>query len=409
MTIEDGFLLTAAIVAAAWLFSPQIRKSHTWRATVTPLASIIGSGFLVSGPLLAVIVGKWAPIAMLAIGLLAFAIGGIIRFNIRHLEPLLDRPSELPRGVLTGERLSNISLSAAYAVSIAFYLRLLASFVLHGFNVHEEWIGDLLTTVILLFIGIAGYFRGLETLEKMEKFSVTVKLAIIAALLLGLGIFDMSEFSDIMDRAVPTKDGDWFARLRELAGLLLIVQGFETSRYLSAEYDTDTRINTMRQAQFVSGVIYVVFVLLAMPLLTHLENTVPDETAIIELAKLISPVLPALLIVAAVMSQFSAAVADTAGGGGLLEEATKNKVSANSGYLIMTAIAIALVWTADIFQIISIASRAFAFYYLLQGVSALLIARKAPNKICRRADCLRFGALIAILAFVVIFGIGAEG
>ena len=45
-------VLAAVSVWAALTFG-RFARSDTWRATVTPLASIIGSGFLISGPLLA--------------------------------------------------------------------------------------------------------------------------------------------------------------------------------------------------------------------------------------------------------------------------------------------------------------------------------------------------------------------
>jgi hypothetical protein len=408
VTTTDGFLLAAAAATAAWLFSPQVRQSTRWQATITPLASIIGSGFLVAAPLIAVIVGKAAPFAMLAIVLLAYGIGGIIRFNIRHLEPLLSSHTPTPRHIWLVEKTSGLALSFAYIVSVTFYLRLLSSFVLHGAGHNIQLYANFLTTAVLLLIGFTGFTRGLRALERLELYSVTVKLAIIAALILGLGMFDAASFGDVFSNEIQVKDHNLFHQFRLLAGILLIVQGFETSRYLGAGYDADTRIYTMRQAQFISGVIYVVFVLLALPLLTHLVGTNPDETAIIELARLVSPILPAMLIVAAVMSQFSAAVADTVGGGGLMAENTGDKLDVRRSYLVITFAAIALVWFADIFQIISIASRAFAFYYLLQAINAWLAAGKC---LCGWRCCLeriRFGAFILILSFVVIFGHAAE-
>jgi hypothetical protein len=407
MTVSEGFIIGAALVAIAWLLSPQIRKSRTWQATVTPLASIIGSGFLVAAPLVAVIVGKAAPLAMVAIVALAYAIGGIIRFNIRNLEPLLRDPAKVPIRIQLGERLSGLTLSVAYIVSVTFYLRLLASFVLHGVGQNVDLYADILTTAILLFIGCTGFFRGLSALERLEVYSVTIKLAIIASLILGLAIFDFNAVSEAFNGKIPTVDQDGFHKLRQLAGLLLIVQGFETSRYLGAEYSADTRIRTMRQAQFVSGVIYVLFVLLAIPLLTHMEGTDPNETAIIELSRLISPLLPGMLIIAAVMSQFSAAIADTVGGGGLMAENTGDKLNNRRSYLVITLAAVALVWLADIFQIISIASRAFAFYYLLQGINAWLTAGRCYRGWRCYLERARFGCLILILAFIVIFGHGA--
>lgn len=86
--IENTILLATALLAAAWLFRPALRRSTNWIATVTPLASIIGSGFLIVAPLLADAVDGWALAAMTAIVILAYAIGAVIGFNIRHAEPL---------------------------------------------------------------------------------------------------------------------------------------------------------------------------------------------------------------------------------------------------------------------------------------------------------------------------------
>ena len=56
-------------------------------ATTTPLASIFGSGFLVIVPILAAAVGFWSVAAMAGICALAYAVGWVIRHNIRHAEP----------------------------------------------------------------------------------------------------------------------------------------------------------------------------------------------------------------------------------------------------------------------------------------------------------------------------------
>jgi hypothetical protein len=409
MPITDGFVYASALAVAFWLLAPRMRNSTAWRATVTPLASIIGSGFLVAAPLLAVIVGNAAPVAMLAIVTLAFLIGGVIRFNIRHVEPLLRQRPLIPGPILMVERISNFVLSAAYIVSVAFYVRLLASFVLHSSGAGDKFdiYANLLTTAVLAFIGVIGFLRGLRMLERLESISVTVKLAIIGGLLLGLAMFDLRTLGDATAQ-IPIHEGGLAQKLRSLAGLLLVVQGFETSRYLGIAYDPEMRIRTMRTAQLVTGAIYVVFALLSLPLLTHLLNSDPDETAIIELAQFISPGLPLLLVVAAVMSQFSAAVADTVGGGGLLEEATSARLRSRYGYLAIAAAAIALIWFANIFQIISLASRAFALYYLLQCASAWLAAPHSHSGWGLWLQRLRFAALASILAFVTLFGQSAD-
>ncbi len=114
-----------SFAVAALLLLPAIKESTVWRASVTPLASIIGSGFLVVAPLLALVVGWAAPLAMLAIVALAYGLGEISRFNIRHGEPLL-QSGEAPALLMTTERVANFTLSLAYIVSVAFYVRLLA-------------------------------------------------------------------------------------------------------------------------------------------------------------------------------------------------------------------------------------------------------------------------------------------
>jgi hypothetical protein len=58
-------------------------------ATTTPLASIFGSGFLVIVPILAAAVGPYSLYAMAGVTTLAYAVGSVIRFNIRYAEPLL--------------------------------------------------------------------------------------------------------------------------------------------------------------------------------------------------------------------------------------------------------------------------------------------------------------------------------
>ena len=76
---ENALLIAIAVAVAAALFHPRIRRARDWRATVTPLASIIGSGFLVAGPLLAHAVNGWALVAMTGIVLVAYAIGAVVR------------------------------------------------------------------------------------------------------------------------------------------------------------------------------------------------------------------------------------------------------------------------------------------------------------------------------------------
>ncbi len=399
MSLFDVILILVAFGSVALLLHPRLIHNRFWRAVVTPLASIIGSGFLVVAPLLYFSVGSYALIAMAGIVLLAYTIGAAIRFNIQFVEPFLEQPSDphlrWTRLIRELERFSNLILSFAYIVSVAFYLRLLASFVFEGIGYNNELLENVLTTAILLTIGIVGYLRGLQQLEFLEEYSVATKLGIIATLLLGLFFYDLHHPHFPMH----TKAFSW-TTLEILGGILLVVQGFETSKYLKGMYSIQERVQSMRAAQIISGIIYIVFVALITPLLYHLHFQSVDETAIIQLSRYASIVLPYLLILGAVMSQFSAAVADTIGSGGLLSVETHGTISFKTGYLMVALIGSALVWSANIFEIITYASRAFALYYLLQVLIAMIFARY--QKLSGRA--IAFFVLALILLFIVIFG-----
>jgi hypothetical protein len=115
-------------------------------------------------------------------------------------------------------------------------------------------------------------------------------------------------------------------------------------------------------------------------------------------------VLPILLVLAALSAQFSAAVADTGGAGGLIAELTGNRVSARMGYVLLATIGIALTWSADLFEIISYASRAFALYYGLQALIAALGAYAAG----RPVPSAGFAALSVAGFWIALFATSVE-
>ena len=70
-------LVIIASSVLLFMFHPRLTKSASWQATLTPLSSIIGSGFLIIAPLLASIVGIYSPLAVTGIVVLAYAIGAV--------------------------------------------------------------------------------------------------------------------------------------------------------------------------------------------------------------------------------------------------------------------------------------------------------------------------------------------
>jgi len=375
---------------------------------VTPLASIIGSGFLVVAPLLGSIMGDQAPIAMLGIVVVAFLIGAVIRFNIAHLEERIDDRS-CGKVVLHVEQASGVALGLAYVVSVAFYLRLLGAFALRGIGITSEVGDQIIATLLLLLIGATGARRGLHGLERAEQVSVSVKLSIIVSLLVGLAL-RTADTGTVPGALFHEPQGPvgGIGSLRLLFGLLLVIQGFETSRYLGHEYDRPTRVRTMRRAQLLSGAVYVTFVFLVLPLLPLLPPGPASETGIIDAVSYVSPILPVLLVIAALMSQFSAGVADTIGAGGLLSEASRGRLSDRRAYLAICLAAIALLWTVDMFAIITLASRAFALYYFLQTVAALVTARHVLSGARKAWAQAGLFALALLLLAVVLFALPAE-
>jgi hypothetical protein len=129
---------------------------------------------------------------------------------------------------------------------------------------------------------------------------------------------------------------------------------------------------------------------------------------IVEATGLAATALPLMLIIAAIMSQFSAAVADTVGAGCLVTENSSGKLTNNSCYFAVSLCAILLVWTANLLEIISFASRAFALYYLLQCFVALVVSYHHHDHKWRHLHRAYFSFIGVILALIVMFAIPAE-
>jgi hypothetical protein len=369
-----NILLLLAIVGAASFFSwPKIAKAQYWRAMITPLASIIGSGFLVIGPILLDSFGSYAPVAMASLCLAAFAFGHAIRYNIRRLETV-ENESRLTTQL---DFLSDWALAFAYIVSVAYYLNLFGAFAVSLTPMNSEINAKLVTSAVFIFIVGIGLQQGFGALERLEQVSVSLKLAIITGLLTSLVWVALARTaSGGIDVEVPELS-PW-ASISLLFGLIVTVQGFETSRYLGGAYSSSLREKTMRSAQLASMAIYLIYII-CISFVFSGEEVPLTETAIIGLMAQVSPILPGLLVIAALASQFSAGIADTGGSGGLFEELTRGRLKARQSYLLIGGVGLFLTWGASVFDIISYASRAFAVYYALQASVAALRARRCGD------------------------------
>jgi hypothetical protein len=129
-----------------------------------------------------------------------------------------------------------------------------------------------------------------------------------------------------------------------------------------------------------------------------LGDTVKDNDLIM-LAGKASVLLPLPLVIAAVLSQFSAAVADTLGGSGNTVEATHNRVDMKHATLLICGGGV-IPCFAPTLTILALASRAFAFYYMLQCLVASGLAKPTLQR------CF-FYLLAAVLAFITLFAVPA--
>ncbi|MAZ16103.1 MAG: hypothetical protein CL535_07195 [Ahrensia sp.] len=394
-------IFAGVLAPAAILLSPRLSRLPLWRAVITPLASIIGSGFLILGPLLDDAYGYLAPAVMAALCLAAFAFGWAVRYNIANISDDTDTRGHAENHLETA---SSWALAFAYIVSVAYYLNLFGAFGVSLTPFDDPFYARVVTTAAFALILVLGWGHGFKALEHLEYYSVAAKLAIIVGLLIGMAVYFWHRAAGGSLVVIEPRLHGWGA-VTLAFGLIVTVQGFETSRYLGEEYDPPTRIRSMRLAQGVSTVIYMIYVVLIAYVFQRSELKM-SETAIVDMMQFIAPVLPALLVVAALTAQMSAAVADTSGTGGLFAELSGERIGPRVGYLIIVLAGVTLTWIADVYEIIAYASRAFALYYGLQAAIALTTARRRKHPVLHAAG---FLALALLAAAIVLFGQPAEG
>lgn len=401
-SMTTAVLVLGSLLFAFLFFNPRLLKATFWRATVTPLASIIGSGFLVAGPILAHIAGTRAWLAMLALCATGYLFGAAIRHNIRHVEPTLHK--EATALTLGLERSSELALSFAYFVSVAYYLNLFAAFGLRfGEVIDPFWIRIAATSAIAA-IGLVGTFGGLSGLERLEVGVVGLKLCIIGGLFAALAL---GSFFAIRHGTFAWQNTAQFEAnhgIATLMGLVILVQGFETSRYLGDKYEAEQRVRSMRWAQGIATAIYIVFILL---ITAYFTNSLPDEggeTAILDMLRPLGVATAPMLILVALASQLSAAVADMNGAGGLLSELSRQHLPVHLGNLMTALVAIAITWTADIYEIITYGSKAFVAYYALQSAQAALSAWRREQ----RGAAALYAAAVVLAVAVLLFAVPAS-
>ena len=144
---------------------------------------------------------------------------------------------------------------------------------------------------------------------------------------------------------------------------------------------------------------HILFVAVALPVV-HTLNGKYDDNSLIALVGVGAAALAVPLIVAAALSQFSAAVADTLAATGNMEETTHGHLKAKWGCILVGGGAIALSWSANTLEILALASRAFAFYYMLQCFVGIAVSNSTAQRI-------GMAIIAAVLGFITIFAVPA--
>lgn len=371
--------------------SPSRRK--VLAATVTPLASILGSGLLIIVPVLESVLGSLAVLGAVAVCALAYAVGTAIRHNVRVVEPLTDDGS-VDTWTRRLEEGADAVIVVAYVISVALYLRILAQYVIRYATGGEQGLAERAIAVgavaLIVAIGIARGFAGLDKLDRVSLVAVLVLTTILGVTLLA------HDAGSVLDGTLdlPPVAATGLGRvLLVLGGIVITVQGFETVRYLAEEFDAPTRIWASRVSQAVAASIYIGFVLVATPVM-GLGTADGADSTLLDITGRVAPFLALPLVLSAVLSQFAAATADTAAADGNLRRLS-DRMRGRRPFLVTGGFAIALAATVPTFTIVAVASRAFAVYYALQCVVALRTSPQTGRK-------LAYGALAGVMVAIAV-------
>lgn len=367
-------------------------------ATVTPLASIFGSGFLIIIPILERELGALAVVGMAGVCLLAWMVGIAIRHNVAVVEPLTDA-GRLDPITARVDRASDLVIVVAYVISVALYLRILAVFVMGYVSSGSGASERLLAVILVAVITAVGLVRGLAGLELLERLA----LGSVLVLVLAIGArFASKDASQLLGRGLhlpPVPNPGLVSVLLVLGGIVITVQGFETVRYLQ-HIDRRARLAGCRLSQAISAIVYILIVALATPLM-GLGTRAGADPGLLELVQRVAPLLALPLVLCAVFSQFSAATADTEAGVGNLRVIGWKPLRGRRRYLLVGGAAAVIAGTLGTYVIIMVASRAFAAYYALQCTVALRTSNRALTRVA-------YGILALLMLAITLLALPAQ-
>lgn len=395
--LVNTIVVVVSLAALTWfLYRPRIQDSERYQATVVPLANVMDVGFIVLSPIMVALVGYDAPLFMLGLCAVAIVTGFAISYNINNYEPLIGTSDR----VTVIDTASNWALFLASIANVGYYALLLSTLVLLPLDRYTDQSAAVWAAIVLAAIGVAGLAGKLDALDTIGARTTAFNLAAIFAVLFAFVVYNVQEALggrwEFPTYNPPNTPDD----LRKLLGFFAMVQGFEASRYLGARFSAGLRISTMRLAQYISTIVFVVLIASTLILFTQV-NVEPEATAIFEISEEVSAFLPYLILLAALGSQLSAITNAVTSRSELLLETTRGRMHRRWTFPLLLVPAIALVLLTDVTQAVAIASRVFAAYFLLQAVIAGVLAYRA--KAWWRIGL--FAIIGMLMAIIMIFSI----
>jgi hypothetical protein len=387
------------LVGLAWvLYRPRVQQSTRYQAMVVPLSNIMDVGFIIMAPAIVLLAGYGAPLVMLGICLVAIAAGFAIAYNIRHYEPIEQTDDRVN---LVGHA-ARWALTFASVINIAYYTLVLVTLFLWPLDLYSERNLAIVGSVLLSGLIVVGLAGGMDRLNNLANKTAAFNISAVVAIVVAFGVYNLQE--TLAGRAIfpPVDTVIDSEAFRQIIGLFAIVQGFEAARYIGGRFAGGMRITTMRFAQIISSAVFVALLAFVLILFVQVESDFSGSSIFI-VADEVGDAMPWLILVAALGSQMSAIIGATMSRSDMLvdHKVIRRDVSRRATFLILLVPAIAVFLLADVAMAVTLASRVFATYFVLQAVIAWIIARRKGNW----AALAGFTGIGAVMSTIAIFGL----
>jgi hypothetical protein len=383
----------------AWmLYRPRVQQSTKYQAMVVPLSNIMDVGFIIMAPAIVLLAGYGAPLVMLGICLVAIASGFAIAYNIRHYEPIEGTDDRIN---IVGHA-ARWALTFASVINIAYYTLVLVTLFLWPLDLYSERNLAIVGTVLLGSLIIVGFAGGMDRLNALANKTTAFNISAVVAIVVAFGVYNLQEALGGREMFPATDTVVDTEAFRQIIGLFAIVQGFEAARYIGGRFAGGLRISTMRLAQVISSVVFVALLAFVLILFVRVETDFSGASIFI-VADEVGDTMPWLILLAALGSQTSAIIGATMSRSDMLvsHKVVQRNVSRRATFLILLLPAIAIFLLADVPVAVTLASRVFATYFVLQAAIAWIIARRKGNW----GAVAGFTGIAAMMGTIAIFGL----